>query len=48
MRKLEAFLEAMDQFGQVVEVFLNSTPFLCYVWVRILVKGTPLDAMIFT
>jgi hypothetical protein len=26
------FLEAMDQFGKVVEVFLNSSEILCFVW----------------
>ena len=33
MARIESFLEAMDQLGKVVEVFLNCTPFLGYVWV---------------
>ena len=34
MARLQAFLEAMDQYRKVVEAFLNCTPFLGYVWVR--------------
>ncbi|KAL1840879.1 hypothetical protein VTJ49DRAFT_7671 [Mycothermus thermophilus] len=30
--RLEAFVEAMEQFGKVVEVFLNSSEILCFVW----------------
>jgi hypothetical protein len=33
MARLQAFLEAMEQYGKVVELFLNCTPFLGYVWV---------------
>jgi hypothetical protein len=33
MTRIESFLEAMDQLGKVVEVFLNSTPYLGYIWV---------------
>jgi hypothetical protein len=33
MARLQAFLEAMDQYRKVVEAFLNCTPFLGYVWV---------------
>jgi hypothetical protein len=33
MARLQAFLEAMEQYGKVVEVFLNCTPFLGYIWV---------------
>jgi site-specific recombinase XerD len=33
MARIQAFLEAMEQYGKVVEVFLNSTIFLGYVWV---------------
>jgi hypothetical protein len=33
MARIQAFLEAMEQYGKVVEVFLNCTPFLGYIWV---------------
>lgn len=33
MARLQAFLEAMEQYGKVVEAFLNCTPFLGYIWV---------------
>jgi hypothetical protein len=33
MARLQAFLEAMDEYRKVVEAFLNCTPFLGYVWV---------------
>src|SRR6266566_9521741 len=32
MGRILSFLEAMEQFGNVVEVFLNTTNFLAYVW----------------
>ncbi|KAL3470718.1 hypothetical protein BJX99DRAFT_267263 [Aspergillus californicus] len=32
MARIQGFLEAMSEYGKVVEVFLNSTPFLAYVW----------------
>lgn len=30
--RILGFLEAMDQFGKVVEVFLNASEFLAFVW----------------
>lgn len=33
IRRLQAFIEAMDQFGKVIEVFLNANEILCFVWV---------------
>ncbi|XP_044715654.1 zinc finger protein [Hirsutella rhossiliensis] len=32
MRRLEAFVEAMEQLGQVMEVFLNANVFVCFIW----------------
>jgi len=32
LRRIEGFLEAMTQFGKVIEVFLNASDFLCFVW----------------
>ena len=32
MTRIQAFLEAMDQFGKVVEVFANSTEFVAFIW----------------
>jgi hypothetical protein len=33
MARMQGFLEAMEQYRQVVEPFLNCTPFLGYIWV---------------
>jgi len=33
MRRLKTFLEAMEQYGKVIEVFLNASQILCFVWV---------------
>jgi len=30
--RLKSFLEAMGQFGEVIEVFLNTTEFVAFVW----------------
>jgi hypothetical protein len=32
MARLESFLEAMNQFGKVVEVFANANVFVAFVW----------------
>jgi hypothetical protein len=32
MPRIQSFLEAMDQFGKVIEVFLNSSDFVAFVW----------------
>ena len=32
MSRLESFMEAMNQFGKVVEVFGNSNIFVAFVW----------------
>jgi beta-phosphoglucomutase-like phosphatase (HAD superfamily) len=32
MPRIQSFLEAMDQFGKVIEVFLNSSEFVAFVW----------------
>jgi hypothetical protein len=34
MMRLKVFLEGMEQYGRVVEVFLNTSAILCFVWVR--------------
>jgi hypothetical protein len=33
LNRLRPFLEAMDQFGKVVETFCNSSDFVPFVWV---------------
>lgn len=30
--RIQSFLEAMDQWGKIVETFLNTTEFLAFVW----------------
>ncbi|KAL1850978.1 hypothetical protein Daus18300_012712 [Diaporthe australafricana] len=32
MKRIESFLEAMEQFGKVIEIFLNATNYLAFVW----------------
>jgi hypothetical protein len=32
MPRMESFLEAMDQFGKVIEVFLNTSEFVAFIW----------------
>lgn len=32
MTRIQSFLEAMDQFGKVIEVFLNSSEFVAFIW----------------
>jgi hypothetical protein len=32
MARLQSFLEAMDQFGKVIEVFVNASNFVAFVW----------------
>jgi hypothetical protein len=32
LTRVRRFLEAMDQYGSVIEVFLNTSSFLCFVW----------------
>jgi hypothetical protein len=36
LRRLSAFVEAMDQFDKVVHVFLNATNYLGFIWVGFL------------
>ncbi|KAH9212710.1 hypothetical protein DL95DRAFT_508617 [Leptodontidium sp. 2 PMI_412] len=32
LTRIQSFLEAMGQYGQVIEVFLNASSILCFVW----------------
>ena len=34
LTRIKAFVEAMEQYGKVVEVFLNTSSILAFVWVR--------------
>ena len=34
LTRIKAFVEAMEQYGKVVEVFLNASSILAFVWVR--------------
>lgn len=36
MRRLEPFLTAIETYGKVVEVFLNTSDILAFVWVSML------------
>lgn len=32
MTRIQSFLEAMEQFGKVIEVFVNTSEFVAFVW----------------
>src|ERR1035438_3528642 len=32
LARIQEFLEAMEQYGKVIEVFLNASSILCFVW----------------
>jgi hypothetical protein len=32
LTRIRRFLEAMEQYGKVIEVFLNTSSLLCFVW----------------
>ncbi len=32
LTRIKRFLEAMSQYGQVIEVFLNASQMLCFIW----------------
>jgi hypothetical protein len=32
LRRIQPFLQAMAQYGEIIEVFLNTSPILCFVW----------------
>jgi hypothetical protein len=34
LTRIKSFLEAMEQYGKVIEVFLNAADLLAFVWVR--------------
>ncbi|KAL9074938.1 MAG: hypothetical protein Q9157_004187 [Trypethelium eluteriae] len=40
MARIEGFLDAMSQLGEMVDRFLNSTPFMGYVWVGFTLENT--------
>jgi hypothetical protein len=33
LTRLKSFLEAMEQYGYVIEVFLNTSEFISFIWV---------------
>lgn len=35
MTRLKQFIEAMDEYGKVVEVFCNSSQFVPFIWVSL-------------
>lgn len=39
LARLKGFLEAMEQFGKVIEVFVNASKFVCFIWVRDVMSG---------
>lgn len=32
MPRIQSFLEAMEQFGKVIEVFVNTSEFVAFIW----------------
>lgn len=35
LARLRRFLEAIEEYGKVIEVFVNTSEFVCFIWVRI-------------
>lgn len=33
MRRVQGFIEAMEQLGQSIEVFVNANDLVCFIWV---------------
>jgi hypothetical protein len=33
LARLRCFLEAMEQYGKVIEVFVNASELVCFIWV---------------
>jgi hypothetical protein len=34
LARLRCFVEAMDQYGKVIEVFVNASELVCFIWVK--------------
>lgn len=34
LHRIQIFLEGMEQFGEVIKVFLNTSPLVAFIWVR--------------
>ncbi|KAF2800245.1 hypothetical protein K505DRAFT_229197 [Melanomma pulvis-pyrius CBS 109.77] len=43
LKRLSPFLDAIEQYGKVLEVFLNTSNFVAYIWVcpRMLFMSSP-------
>lgn len=47
MKRLEPFLQTMEQYGQTVDVFVNTSEILAFVWVSIrLCQKRPADCLV--
>lgn len=33
MRRLKSFIEAMDELGKSIDVFVNANDLVCFIWV---------------
>lgn len=33
MRRMQGFIEAMEQLGKSIEVFVNANDLVCFIWV---------------
>ena len=44
--RLKSFLEAMEQYDEVVKVFLNTADILAFVWVRKIIIRNPAFSVI--
>ena len=38
LNRIRPFLDAMQQYGKVIEVFLNASKLLAFIWVRIILS----------
>lgn len=39
-RRMESFIEAMDQLGKSIEVFVNASELVCFIWVSLAFPDT--------
>jgi hypothetical protein len=41
LTRLRSFLETMEQYGKVIEVFVNTSSFIAFIWVHIQFSSIP-------
>jgi hypothetical protein len=39
MKRLKPFLDTMEDYGQILKIFLNASNYIAFVWVRIILAS---------